>query len=450
MTLMEFYRKVIENVGLHISSNDMVIPNEDDTTPIIREGKPLALPTREHLNSVYEKDDDGNLIVTKTLFNPLAEDIVKGDTSSLKAIKDFVESRLGFTIAGVGELLLMLAANKDLQGKTSLKINKFLSSITEAQNTGIKKLVDDKTIENWQKLFSNSIDTTTPFISIFLKKKSKYKGVEYNRLAVLNSGVYDELINADKDPTVLNVKLRNKDVTIFKLIFKYLLEDLDDNSTVVLGSNDQDSPAFISLFKLYLNIMDRCQSILKDLEGIDEELYDDLRIKYLLDSSILDNISVFKQELIQLPNDNDINRDMVQKSRLQMPTAQLNTQGPAKTVVTPQAQPVYQQPNAPYPTEIQPLQQPAVSSDPMSRVAFNNMFAQPQVAVQPQYYPQPQSELIPGYNGGNSLIPGYNPNIGYQPQSSINTGTTFVMPATNNMNYTPYGSPTPQPQGKWI
>lgn len=450
MTLMEFYRKVIENVGLYISSNDMIIPDEDDTTPVMRDGKPLVLPTKEHLNSVYEKDDDGNLVITKTLFNPLAEDIVKGDTTSLKAVKDFVETRLGYTIAGIGELLLILAADKTLQGKTSLKINKFLSSITEAQNTGIKKLVDDKTIDNWQKLYDNSIDTSTTFVSIFLKKKGKYKGVEYNRLAVLNSGVYDELNNADKDPTILNVKLRNKDVTIFKLIFKYLLEDLDENSTVTLGSNDQDSPAFIALFKLYLNIMNRCQSILKDLEGIDDEAYDNLRIKYLLDSSTLDNISVFKQELIQLPNDNDINRGMIQKSRLQMPTAQLSTQGPAKTVVTPQSQPVYQQPNTPYPTEIQPLQQPAMSSDPMSRVAFNNMFAQPQMPAQQAYYPQQQSELIPGYNSGNSLIPGYNPNMVYQQPNVNNSNGTFVIPATNNMNYTPYGSPTPQPQGKWI
>lgn len=455
MRLMDFYRKIILDLGLGISDKDYILPTPKDKVPIIRDGKPLTLPTAEHLNSVYEKDEDGNVVPVKTLYNPLSEDIVKGDTTSLKATKDFVCLRLSYTIAGVGELLLLLASNPELQHKTPLKINKFLSAINQAQQQGIKRLVDEKSIDNWTKLFSNSLDTQDGFMSIFLKKRGKYQNIEYNRLAVLNSQVYDELSKAGKEPTILGVKLRNKDVTIFKLIFEFLIKGIETDGTISIGSNDNDSPAFISLFKMYLKIMSRCQDILEALEGVNPELHDSLVIEDLIDESVLDNIAQFNKELLLIPNDNDINRNFVQKQRsdITIPNNMYNTQAAQQAM---QAANIKQ----PYPTDIQPVQQTQVHRDPMERVAYDNYFTQQSQSYQPTQQP---TELIPGYNANNSLIPGYQPQNslipGYQPQPnlipqyqpSINTGTTFTIPAGGGYNQ--YQSPNQgmyNPNARWI
>lgn len=397
MALNEFYKQVIENMGLYVSEDGFIYSSGNkDKVLITNDGKPMVLPMKEHINSVFDKDEDGNIVVTKTLFNPIDEDVVKGDSPSLKKLKIFAERRFSHIFNITGLLLLSLAANKDLQKKTGLEINKFLSSITQAQSQGIKNLVDDKSIDNWNKIYENTLKKPNGLFTIFLKKKGKYQGETYNRLAVLGSDTYDELIKAEKDDEVTGVKLRNKDIVIFKLIYNYIIEDFEEEGTMSVGSNDNESPAFISLMSLYLKLITRTNRLLKYLKDINQELFDSAFIPSLISTEKLFTLKEFSNELITIPNETDLNRSTITLSKIDdIPSSILNT-----TTVDTRAQQSVQQPvnnlnQQPYPKEPVRLNQPAMDDDPMRRALGSNF----NIIQQPPHN---------GYMGLNSM--------GYQQQ----------------------------------
>lgn len=309
--LLNFYRRVLENVKFEITDDDFITSNGELVTYA---SKPLVLPTNDQLNSVIEKNEDGEYVVTKIPFNPLNEDIVKGDSSSIKKLKHVIELRLGASIAYIGELLLTLASNKDLQKQTNIELNKFLSEINKAQNTGIKQLVDDKSIEAWVNIWKNTIKKAKSSVSIYLKKSGTHEGVKYNRLATLACETYDELLNADKDTPVCGVKLRNKDITIFQLLFKFVLKDMDENGNMSIGTNETLSPAFVSLFSLYVSIMKRVNKLATLLKKVNPSVIDKIVVEDLIEIDELEEISKYSSAVIKIPNENDLSRSIASSS----------------------------------------------------------------------------------------------------------------------------------------
>ena len=123
MTLVEFYENVIESLGLTQKDGFIYVKDSKGTLiPLMDDKKQLVLPTPDQLGNFLEEDDDGNISVVRIPYNPLNEDSVKGDSISLKKTKLIVEQRIGYNLAYVGELLLRLAANKELQKKTKKQL----------------------------------------------------------------------------------------------------------------------------------------------------------------------------------------------------------------------------------------------------------------------------------------------------------------------------------------
>jgi len=381
MKLVEFYKDVITSLGLTVNDEGYVYVGSGDNRMLFHvEGKSLVLPTKEHLATLFEKDDDGNINLVKLPYNPLNEDVVKGDTLSLKKTKVLAERRLGNAIHFAGELLLLLASNPALQKKTSIEINKFLSSLSVAKNQNIKELVDEKSITTWNNLYSKTISADKGVITIYNKKAGVYDGVKYNRLAIISSPLYDELCNYDKETPIYGIKLRAKDATVYKLILKYLLNLTDENSTISIGSNDNESPAFISLYKLYITVANKINSVMNELKSIDTELYDAGIININTSITTLDNLGIHKGELLAIPNENDLNRTKVVEQQVQ-PAQQQMTQLP-----------VYQQPiNIPDMSKPLPYQQ-EVDIDPIRKILNgNNIPVIPSLQkgnVQQPMYPQ--------------------------------------------------------------
>jgi hypothetical protein len=428
--LVEFYKVLCENIGLVTNEEGYIYLNSgDDKIMITADGKPLVLPTKQHLDSLLTTDDEGEITVAKIPFNPLNENIVKGDTLSLTRTKKNIEAQLSLSINIVGNLLLTLASNQELQKKTKLEINKFLSRITEAQNAGIKKLVDDKTIENWNKLSQKFLTHSKKMVSIYLKKSGVYNGVKYNRLATLNCNLYEELLKADVHTPVLDVKLRNKDITIFKIIIEFIFNELDKNNVMSIGSNDGESPAFISLMNVFIKVGKRIQKLIKDLSFVDKRLVDQLQINVTLTEKDLESLSAFKGELAIIPNEHDINRTKKAKVEALTMPADVATSDVGHLPIDPVTQqPIAQQPVMPVqqPTQMQntytpmpttPLpynQQPqqtnqdidpldmalARSGTPVVPVMDKNQFANMQMANQNMMMQQPnmmmpQQNMIP-------------------------------------------------------
>lgn len=312
MTLVDFYRQVLSSLKLTEKDGYMYVGSGDGLIPLLAEKKQFVLPTKERLKDLLDQDEDGNAIVARLPYNPLNEDVVKGDTLSLQRTKTYVEKRLGHAIARVGEALLSLASNKKLQTKTNMEINMFLSQLNEANGPNIKQVVDNTSIEKWASIYANSLkEKEVNMVDIYLNKAGVSEGVKYNRLAVLNSPIYDILVDekTTKDTPILDVKLRNKDLIIFRLMIKYLLEGLNENNCIELGSNDNDSPAFIALYSLYIKLMTRLNKLMKSLLTVDKTLEEDI-VDLPISVEDLADLKVFKSELVLIPNENDLNRTL--------------------------------------------------------------------------------------------------------------------------------------------
>ena len=129
---IEFYKSVLDSIGLVKYTDDgfIYIPRDDNMKDLVNiNGKMLVLPTKDNIDSLVVKKEDGSLEVTKILFNPLKESVNRGNSVSLSRVKTWIEKKLAFTVAAVGEMLLILASDKQMQKDTGLEINKLLFSV---------------------------------------------------------------------------------------------------------------------------------------------------------------------------------------------------------------------------------------------------------------------------------------------------------------------------------
>ena len=401
MNLIEFYKRVLENVGYVIDKEDYVyIPAHGKKELVTIAGKSMVLPTMDQIESLYVKTEDGKYELSKIPFNPLSEDVIKGDSESIKKLKSCIEYRLSHSIFAIGELLITLASEPKLQKNISTDLELFLANLTKAISQGQRGgVADDKSIEKWTNIYANMITNHINSFTIYLKKKGNIDGITYTRVATITSNILDELdehLNNLKDATsykVSGVTLRKKDVIVFKEVFKYILENLNKNNVISVGSNDSESPTFISLFTLYLNIAKRNNTLLEYLKNINVEYYDSYYIQDLLDVKDLENIKRFKTELLDIPSDIDLTRmvtDMNNKSLIQP---------------------------SPYPnTPAQVSNTTPVTSDPLLRALGGNGYQQQSQVVS---WNVPQQQIQPTQPIGINSIP--QPNISqptsyYQPQ----------------------------------
>ena len=414
MALLEFYKQVLENLRLHVDDEGYVYVGNEDTKMLLTvdNGKQLVLPTKEHINSLYTVDENGEVSITKCLYNPLNEDVIKGDSVSIRKTKRLVERILSHIIASTGSILIKLIASPEFQKNTPLIINKFLSGLNDLEIGTVKSIVDDKTSSYWLRIYEKTVKDTDGLVSVFLKKRGKHKGEMFNRLAVLHSKTYEELCNYNKDVGMCGFKLRNKDVKLYKYIFEYLIPGLvNDNKTYTIGSNDVESPTFISLMSIFYSVVEKTNSVLKPLENVEPDEYKQAYVKNAVTVKELSELEKYKKELLKIPSDLDINRP-TQQVELGKVTIQPNLTEP---VVAPkqnapiQMQPAVTQPvqqPTPYPQTPVPVQQPK-QGDPLLRALSNQSIPlganvntnpmQQQMVMQPQQpyiqnnmYMQPQ------------------------------------------------------------
>lgn len=394
--IINFYKKVLESIGLTYSKDGYIYAGKGDKKVLMLvDNKSLVLPTKEQLASVMEKNEDGDLVVTKIPFNPLNEDVVKGDSASLKKTKYIVQTKLSHSVAAAGALLLLLASDKKLQSKTSTKIDMFFKLVnsvkTQHNSTRGFQVVDDKMIESWGKLYKELFNSDG-LIKIALIKGGKLNGVKHNRVGSLMCPLYDALKEATPETPVYGIKLRRKEIELFTKLIEFLIKGIEDEGVINIVSDDRKSPAFIALMKLYLPIINWTNRICKELSYINEEEADSGYIDVKITEEDLEHLDKYTQELYTIPDENDINRDMVRKNKSSIiadvtDDNKLNT-GVVISTGNPilddaarqaPAQPTYQQPV--YQQPVQPVYQPPVYQQPVQPVETDPVLAAAQTAV---------------------------------------------------------------------
>lgn len=453
---IEFYKSVLDSIGLVKYTDDgfIYIPRDDNMKDLVNiNGKMLVLPTKDNIDSLVVKKEDGSLEVTKILFNPLKESVNRGNSVSLSRVKTWIEKKLAFTVAAVGEMLLILASDKQMQKDTGLEINKFLSSITEAMNNNIKDIVDATSREKWASLYKKTFEKNVGFITLFINKLYKIEGEKYNRATILGSDVYTELLKATKDKPVLGVNLRNKDITVFKLLFEYLIEGLDkDHETYAIGSNDNECPAFISLLKLYIKLGNRLNKIAELVKFVNREIYDVCYNDIVIKIEDLDNIDRFKSQYVNVPDEHEAERfgnKPQSTTTIAKPQIQAIHNTPNIPVrQTPVAAPVVQ---APVQQPVEPVQENVPYNEPLTTTAKIQETTNSGVSAALQYLNnRNRNNVVVNSYPSNGGLRGVNSNVrpyGNIPQPAVNM-QGYGYP-NQSYGYQPQQSPQfqpPQPQ----
>ena len=435
--VIDFYKDVVLTLGLNVTDDGFIKIDVGNgkLTPLTIGGKPLVLPLKEHIDTVLEPKENGELETTKILYNPLNEDVIKSDSVSLRKTKEIIDKKLAHSIAGIGELLLRLASNPELQKKTSLEINKFLSTLKEADNPGIKSIVDDKSVDTWTKLYGKSLESSVndKVLKIFLKKTANYKGTRYNRLCTISLPLYEKLLGATRETHVNGYKLRNKDIIVFRLIYEYLFKDMDENHLLVNGSNDPESPGFISLMTSFIKVATRINHVVKYLKNVDESSYDFIKFNIKLHLNELTELGKYSSELATIPGELAINRmksaPAVNSQIVQQPISSI---GGMVLPIADKQPPVVRQAEVVTQEAVQP---PELTTE--QKILYGNNIPvspvqqQAQQVTQQQVYPQQtQQQIMPRPMGINSMAqqPAMQPYGMQQPMQSYSVQQPAMQP----------------------
>jgi len=433
MSVIDFYTRVLKSLDVNVVDGYLRLHDGDKEVNFSANGTPLVLPVKEHLSTLLEDDGSGNITQVKRIYNPLDETVIKGDSVSLTKTKLLTQTRLASRICLVGSLLLKVAAEPKHQSKTTMLVNQFLGRLGEVGGRNITKLVDDDMINKWSRLYTKSLDSgAVKLLTVHLKKGGKIGTTRYNRVATFKSAVYVELNKIEKTGKINGVGLRGKDVKVFKILIEYLCEGISDRGVVNRGSNDNESPGFISLYTLYLEVMGKIQKALSGIEGVDPEMEDGARLELGVDVSELATLHEYARELAGFPREGDVVKTKLTNDATS-PTVAATQPAKAESVdavhkvlyggmsgvLTP---PMQQAPQAPAPIQQpqQPQQQP-YQPYPAAPAPMYNQAPAPMPGYMPQA-PMPGYGQFPAPNGPQP----YRPTIGAMLSTDPNGGGATV------------------------
>ena len=231
----------------------------------------------------------------------------------------------------------------------------------------------------------------------------------------------------------MKIKLRNKDLKVFKILFEYLLEGIEERpNTVTIGSNDLESPAFISLMELYIKLINKINTVVQELSNIDKEKAEAAYTLLSITSDELKGLAKYTTEINIIPSENEIemNKNTVSANDIQ---SRANAYVQSANIPTKPVETGYERPL--------PINSEPESSDPIDRILAkrglnNNTFPQPTVALNPNAYgnvvqPQPQ-QPIPNQ-------PVYQPVNYQQPLTGVNNMAAMPQPQLNGLPPLPQG-----------
>lgn len=274
--LTKLYAAILEGLDLNVKDDGVVVFSKGKIEqPVGVDGKVLALPTKDVLANA-----DWDEVVA---FHPLSENIVRGESPVLKKLRTLMAGRIHRIVNELAANLMTIAADTDLHGSLSPDQSELLSNLKDADEKMLNALV--KIIKNTSITGSNRV------INLFIKRKGKLGDNTYARVCFLHTPILDESVG--EDGTIYGVKLRKKDLTGIKEVYKYIFGD-EEYST---GSDSKYAPRLLSLLRTYVKIMKRLNTIIKRFEFTGtrkkeplltdvEDLYTDVSWESHLDSLV--------------------------------------------------------------------------------------------------------------------------------------------------------------------
>lgn len=417
MKMIDFYKSILKLGGMFVNDNDYVkVKKGNDELQVLVDGLGLVMPTREHLGSCMEDTGTGKLEKIKTIFHPLKENIIRSESDVLVKLREAISARLNFTIFRVFVAILELANSPELQKKPNKEIIKVLSMLSDTKNPTKTPNVDDKSISNFERLIDAGmkINMYKNTIGLYIRRGGSIgnDGEKFNRIAVIDFPLYDEITGEDR--VVRGTKLRIKDKDVFASIYEYMFPMIDSKEAYMFGSSDKTSPGLVSLLTAAYSIGDRLNKLVKTYKNIIGDDYKELMfnldwVDYIedIDNRVKDTNSVPMHNNGEVISDNKV---------VHTAPGTISPSSISPTSITAQPSCV--------PYGIQPTQEPPAIArtdrglDP--RQFINNGNQNPLLAAYGNQPIQPQQNMInnnmplqnTGMQYGGGVNSGYNPNNG--------------------------------------
>lgn len=305
MKILEFYKKVLGSLkGYYFDSEGFAkVKKEKTDKPIMVEGLPLILPTRENI-SVLTKVENGKVVATKTVFNPLRDHMLNTvDSADVRMLKDLVEISLSKQFIVLVHLMLNLYRNKTAQKNVSMATKTdFLGKLTTGNQKTV--MVDLDSVKMFDKLTeAMSTKSSHRLVKLFIKKGGKKEdGKLYSRSVIVTSKVYDQLVktNETKNKTMFDIKFRNKEIVTLKLVYEFIFGTALTEPHII---EDVDSASFKAIMEMYINLATRMNKLIDEFKDADPELYPLGKVELLLTlEEINSSAKVFGAESRQLPS----------------------------------------------------------------------------------------------------------------------------------------------------
>ena len=238
--LLDFYESILKLGGFVVGEDGLVsstLSGEKTPANIKVDGHPkrLCIPT----DQILKANQWDNLIA----FHPLNENLflARGESRVVEYLRKAYNYRMNVVLHLLFREALVLASSPALHKNINSNQMGLLTALKEA---------DEKSLHNWERIADTlSVSNTRDNIaSLYLKKQGNIGDVKYARIGVWSFPLYEALVKSQGE--VQGVKVRKKDLEVYKRLYEFIIPSLNDASYYQVGSNSTSAPYMDALLKV--------------------------------------------------------------------------------------------------------------------------------------------------------------------------------------------------------
>lgn len=251
-----FYRGVLESFGFDVTEDGFIKINlPPHTVPLTVKDYPLVLPSTENLRNPLKK----------TIFHPLREDMIGGESEVLQEIRKAVSLRINLLVTNIGTDLLNAAAASDVQKRIVADQSSLITSLGDVDQDIVKKFVQ-------LSLAGAKKDPSKSFVGMYGKRAPIINGKNYKRGCIVFFPIYADLVNGDDK--IFGVKITAKQREAFLRLYQFLFPSVEDQDHYSAGSNSKIAPFFESFIRSALLLLESLSSIVSVFGNLTETRVD--------------------------------------------------------------------------------------------------------------------------------------------------------------------------------
>lgn len=243
--LTSFYEDLIALCGIKIGDyGRLAYPTGEESFPLTFDDKPLVFPDKQYTNLTENRNQD------VIMLHPLSESSLP--TRGISEVQDLLRRCAIIRVNQIGRFLLNKAVeiNRRASADSSYKLDHKLSQLF-AKVDG----VDEKFVKFWIKL-DNKMNEDARFrlFNINLTQFGSIGNEKYDRIAVLSSPLYDQLVLGGDNNKVFDVTFtRKQDLATLKEIMLALFPLLAEGG-YRSGSSSTVAPTFVAFCEMMIEV----------------------------------------------------------------------------------------------------------------------------------------------------------------------------------------------------